>query len=174
MITIARALLIVGVTTVLPMTACQEEGSSTGTPAGDHEHTEGDGHDHEGHSHEGDSHTAGVHDDVEHGEAVALGTVSIGGIEVEAFQGHGMAEPGKELHLLVKLGEADAGGATVRGWIGTDDRFQSVVALAEYSADEGGYELHATAPDPLPEGSSWWVEVRLPDGTTHVGSVPLK
>lgn len=174
MTNIARMLLVTGIATAVSLTACEEQGGSSGTTTGGHDHAEGEGHDHDGHSHEGEEHAVGDHDDHEHGEQIALGTATVGEIEVEAFQGHGEAAPGKELHLVVKLGESDSGGATVRGWIGTDDRFQSVVALAEYSADEGGYELHAVAPDPLPENASWWIEVEMADGTTHVGSVAMK
>jgi hypothetical protein len=174
MTTIARIMLAAGLATALSLTACEEQTGGSGSSTA-HEHVEGDGHDHDhaegDHSHGDGEHTGDGHD--AH-ELVSLGTATVGEIEVEAFQGHGEAAPGKELHLVVKLGEGDTGGATVRGWIGTDDRFQSVVALAEFSATEGGYELHAVAPDPLPESASWWIEVQLPDGTAHVGSMPLK
>lgn len=168
---IARILLVAGLAAALPVAGCEEQGTSKGTTAGEHAHAEGDGHDHDGAGHMGDEHMGGDHDEA---EQVALGAVTVGDMEVQAFQGHGQAAPGKELHLVVRLPGGDTGASTVRGWIGTDDRYGSVVAKADYSAQAGGYELHALAPDPMPENASWWIEVEMPDGKTHVGSVPVK
>lgn len=129
----------------------------------DHTHTDGDGHDHDEHA-EGEEHD---HDEV------SLGQVAIGDVSAEAFQGHGTAGAGKELHLIIKFEEATPGASTVRAWIGTDDRLSSTVAKAEYVAGERAYELHAVAPDPLPENAMWWIEVEAADGTKSVGSVAL-
>lgn len=172
---IARILLVAGLAAALSVTGCEEQSGTHGTTTGEHGHADGDGHDHDGAGHDGDGdghdgddgHADGDHD------LAPLGTVTVGDMEVEAFQGHGEAAAGKELHLVVKLAGGDAS-STVRAWIGTDDRYASVVALAEYSAEQGGYELHAVAPDPLPESASWWIEVEMPDGRTHVGSVAMK
>lgn len=183
---IARILLIAGLAAALSVTGCEEQGGTHDTSTGEHGHADGDGHDHDGAGHDGDEgtghdgdgdghggddgHADGDHDDH---DLAPLGTVTVGDMEVEAFQGHGEAAAGKELHLVVKLAGGDAS-SVVRAWIGTDDRYASVVALAEYSAEQGGYELHAVAPDPLPENASWWIEVEMPDGRTHVGSVAMK
>lgn len=111
--------------------------------------------------------------DHDHGDEVSLGSAMIGDIEIEAAQGHGEAEPGKELHLVVKLPYSDNGASEVRVWIGTEDRFASVVGRAEYASSHDDYDAHAVAPDPLPENAAWWVEITKPDGTVQVGSIGL-
>lgn len=166
-----RMLLIAGLAATLSIFACEEQGTGTHAPAGEHGHAHDDGHDHDGDDH-ADGSAEHDHGDDDHA-LESLGTVALGDMTVEAFQGHGQAAAGKELHLLVRLPES-AQDATVRAWIGTDDRFASTVAMAERSAEDGGHSLHATAPDPLPENAAWWIEVELADGTTHVGSVPLR
>jgi hypothetical protein len=130
---------------------------------GDHSHGDGDASAHE----EGE----GGH---EHGEEVSLGTTTIGDDRVECWQGHGGAAPGKELHLVVKLPYSDDGATTVRAWIGTEDRLASMVAKGQYAPSHGDYDLHAMAPDPLPGGARWWIEIEKPDGTSSVGSIALK
>ena len=111
-------------------------------------------------------------DDHEHDE-ISLGSHDIGGILVEAAQGHGSVEAGKEGHLVIKLPYSDSGASTVRVWIGTEDRTLSSVGKGEYAASHDDYDTHAVAPDPLIEGSKWWVEIEKPDGTKAVGSLPF-
>ncbi|MFG0291881.1 MAG: hypothetical protein ACF8MJ_01875 [Phycisphaerales bacterium JB050] len=123
-----------------------------------------DGHDHD-HDDEAD------HD---HGEDEPLGTAMIGDIEIEAVQGHGEAAAGKELHIEITLPYSDNGATEVRVWIGTEDRFASVVEKADYSSGSKQYSAHADAPDPLPENAAWWIEITQPDGTVHTGSIGLK
>ena len=106
-------------------------------------------------------------------DEVALGTFDIEGISVEAAQGHGAVEPGKEGHLVIKLPYNDQGASTVRVWIGTEDRTMSSVGKGEYAPSHDDYDIHAVAPDPLPEGAQWWVEIEKPEGTKAVGSVPF-
>ncbi|MFI4916262.1 MAG: hypothetical protein ACIAS6_07145 [Phycisphaerales bacterium JB060] len=164
-----RLLPILAIVAVAGVPACED----TATPDEDHSHAGGDGHSHDGREmgeHDGQNH-ASEHDG--HGELINLGDIALGGMQVRAAQGHGQAEAGKELHLIVTLPQ-EAANSTVRAWIGTEDRLASTVALADYSEGSGGHELHAIAPDPLPENASWWIEVELPDGTTHVGSVSLQ
>lgn len=130
-----------------------------------HDHAHGDhAHDHGDHSH--DHHAHG--DD--HNE-VFLGVVSMGDIKVSAAQGHGKVEPGKEIHLVVKLPYTDNGSTVVRAWIGTEDRTASMVGKGEYAAAHDDYDLHTNAPDPLPENTMWWIEIEKPDGTTMTGSI---
>jgi len=100
-----------------------------------------------------------------------LGTVEIGGLAVEFAQGHGAVVAGKEGHLVVKLPYSDSGETVVRAWIGTPDRTLSYVGKGEYAPSHDDYDVHATAPDPLPGGPMWWVEIEKPDGTKLVGSV---
>jgi hypothetical protein len=108
-------------------------------------------------------------DDHEHAET-PLGTVRLGELEVELAQGHGAVVAGKESHLVVKLPYSDSGGTVVRAWIGTEDRTRSYVGKGQYTASHGDYDVHATAPDPLPAGALWWIELEQPDGTKLVGS----
>ncbi|MEQ8765954.1 MAG: hypothetical protein RL885_18695 [Planctomycetota bacterium] len=108
-------------------------------------------------------------EDHEHAED-PLGTVLIGDLEVELAQGHGGVEAGKEGHLVVKLPYNDQGATIVRAWLGTEDRFASLVGKGEYAPSHDDYDIHAVAPDPLPENTMWWIEIEKPDGTKLLGS----
>lgn len=130
-----------------------------------HEHEDGTTHaDH-------DDGMAAESEDHAHDDEVSLGTVTIGGMEVELAQGHGAVAAGQEGHLVVKLPYTDNGATTVRAWIGTEDRTLSYVGKGEYAPSHDDYDIHAMAPDPLPEGAMWWIEIEKPDGTKVVGSV---
>jgi hypothetical protein len=110
-----------------------------------------------------------------HGHAeVPLGSTIVGGIEIECAQGHGETAPGKEMHLVVKLPYNDNGATIVRAWIGTDDRLQSLVTKGDYAPAHDDFDVHAEAPDPLPEGAMWWIELERPDGTKAVGSIAFR
>lgn len=145
----------------------QTRTSSTGGDDHDHDH---DDHDHDHGDDEDHDHGDHDHD----GDDVSLGSAMIGDVEIEAHQGHGEAAAGKELHIVIELPYADSGATEVRVWIGTEDRFASVVEKAGYSADKGTYDAHAVAPDPLPENAAWWIEITQPDGSVHTGSIGLK
>jgi len=141
-------------------------GEKKTTAADDH------GHPHE----EGEAHSE-VKAEEEHDHAhdeVALGKFKAGELEIEAAQGHGMVEAGKEGHLVIKLPYNDAGASTVRAWIGTEDRTLSAVGKGEYAPSHDDYDIHAVAPSPLPADTQWWVEVEKPDGTKIVGSIAPK
>lgn len=99
-----------------------------------------------------------------------LGTIQVGDLAVELAQGHGGVVAGKESHLVVELPYSDSGATIVRAWIGTEDRTFSLVGMGEYAPSHDDYDVHATAPDPLPENAMWWVEIERPDGTKLVGS----
>lgn len=103
-------------------------------------------------------------------EEVSLGRCKIGDLEVELAQGHGAVSAGKEGHLVVKLPYNDGGATTVRAWIGTEDRARSLVGKGTYAPSHDDYDVHAEAPEPLPAGVQWWVEIERPDGTKHVGA----
>lgn len=108
-------------------------------------------------------------EDHDHDE-VALDPATIGGMTVELAQNHGAIEAGQESHLVVKLPYSDNGATIVRAWIGTDDRTLSFVGKGEYAASHDDYDIHAIAPNPLPEHTMWWIEIEKPDGTKTVGS----
>ncbi|MFK7910465.1 MAG: hypothetical protein AB8F34_07670, partial [Akkermansiaceae bacterium] len=101
------------------------------------------------------------------------GKFDIGGHMVEAAQGHGNVEAGKESHLVIKLPYKDDGQTVIRAWIGTEDRTLSSTGKGEYAPSHDDYDIHATAPSPLPAGAKWWLEIEKPDGTKVVGSIPL-
>jgi hypothetical protein len=131
----------------------------------------GDHDDHDDHDDHGDEEED--HADHDHGDEVALGKFDIDGIMVEAAQGHGSVEAGKEGHIIIKLDYKDDGQTVTRAWIGTADRTMSAVGKGEYAPSHDDYDIHANAPDPLPEGAAWWLEIEKPDGTKAVGSIPL-
>ncbi len=143
------------------LTACSDSTKETPAPADDHGHAHEDG--------KGDH----AHDEEAEHEEIALGTFDISGISVEALQGHGNVEAGKEGHLVIKLPYKDDGATVARAWIGGEDRTLSSVGKGEYAPSHDDYDIHAVAPDPLPAGSKWWLEIEKPDGTKVVGSLPL-
>lgn len=104
-------------------------------------------------------------------DEVPLGTTTIGAFAVELKQAHEAVVAGKESHLVVKLPYNDQGSTVVRAWLGTSDRTQSYVGKGEYAADHDDYDIHATAPDPLPADVMWWIEIENPDGDAVVGSI---
>jgi len=167
---LGRGLLAVALAAFLA--GCGESGggaaSSGGTAAHDHDDHDDD-HDHadDDHDHDHDH----DHEMDDHSDAVELGAVTIDGVEVRASQAHGELAAGKELFLMLVLSDNEGGATAVRAWIGTENRLASEVAKAEFHADHGDYELHAMAPDPLPENAKWWIELERADGTKAVGSI---
>lgn len=164
------AALMLSMSTAAYLVGCGSEESSNPSQTAsnsdhDHDHDEGEDQDHD---HEGEDY------DHDHGDEVSLGTAMIGDIQIEAAQGHGEAAAGKELHIVVKLPYTDNGASEVRVWIGTEDRFASVVEKAEYASSHDDYDAHAVCPDPLPEDAAWWIEITQPDGSVHTGSIGLK
>jgi hypothetical protein len=122
-----------------------------------------------------DGGTAAAEEEPDHAhDEVSLGIFTAGGMEIEAAQGHGMVEAGKEGHLVIKLPYKDDGASVVRAWIGTEDRTMSAVGKGEYAPSHDDYDIHSIAPTPLPAGAKWWVEVEKPDGTKAVGSIAPK
>lgn len=131
--------------------------------AGTHTHADGSTH--------ADHDAEAGHDDHDHDhEEIALPSATIGDMVVELAQAHGPLVAGEEAHLVVKLPYTDQGATIVRAWIGSEDRTLSFVGRGEYAASHDDYDIHAMAPDPLPEGSLWWIEIEKPDGETVFGS----
>ncbi|MGB0716128.1 MAG: hypothetical protein ACPGXK_09635 [Phycisphaerae bacterium] len=146
------------------------KGASTTSTHGTHTHADGTTHGSHDHPHEGDHSDHDDHGDHHDHADVALKPVRIGEWDIELSQGHGKVEAGKESHLTVKLPFDDKGETVVRAWIGTGNRLLSIVGKGSYSAAHGDYDIHAEAPDPLPEKVMWWIEIQKPDGTKLVGS----
>ena len=60
---------------------------------------------------------------------------------------------------------------TVRFWIGTDNKANSMVVKAVLEND---YQHgHLDVPSPLPDDYALWIEVEAPDGELHTGSTPF-
>ncbi len=140
------------------------KGSGTQQPSED-SHTHADGSMHDDHA---DDDQSGEEDHAH--DEVALDPITINGMKIELAQGHGAIEAGHEGHLVVKLPYKDNGATIVRAWIGTEDRTLSFVGKGEYAPSHDDYDIHAVAPDPLPAGAMWWIEIEKPDGTKVVGS----
>ena len=178
MFTIFTVLVGLALVTGCERSAEQESAKPAGTTAAKDTHEHADGTTHaahgnevatdggQGHEQEGDM---GEGHDHAHDE-VSLGTVTIGDMEVELAQGHGKVEAGKEGHLVLKLPYNDNGATVVRAWIGTEDHTMSMVGKGEYAPSHDDYDIHAVAPEPLPENVMWWIEIEKPDGTKVVGS----
>lgn len=153
---------------LLAVTGCNNASDDADTIEGTHVHD--DGTVHSDHADDGDDaesmDDAGDH---AHDEA-SLGSVTIGGMSIELAQSHGAVEPGKEGHLIVKLPYTDGGATIVRAWIGTEDRTMSRVGLGDYAPSHDDYDIHAIAPDPLPDDAQWWIEIEKPDGEKIIGS----
>ena len=118
---------------------------------------------------QGDEDAAPAADEHEHNEE-SLGTSTAGDMTVELAQGHGHVVPGGESQLVIKLPHNDQGATAVRAWLGTEDRTLSLVGLGEYAPSHDDYDVHVTAPDPLPSPLMWWFEIETPDGTKVLGS----
>ena len=148
-----------------------EHAAAPEQPAGSGDtHVHADGSTHAAHDSDPASHTDGSGDHAHHDDEVALESATIGEMTIELAQGHGAIKPGEESHLVVKLPYTDNGETIVRAWIGTDDRTLSFVGKGEYAPSHDDYDIHAMAPETLPENTMWWIEIEKPDGTKVVGS----
>lgn len=170
-LTYASLLAAVG----LALSGCGETGdadatSASGASGGGDTHTHADGSTHGAHEADPQAHTDAEGEHAHHDDEVDLDPATIGDMTVQLAQGHGAVEAGKEGHLVVKLPYNDNGATIVRAWIGTDDRTLSFVGKGDYAPSHDDYDIHAMAPDPLPENTMWWIEIEKPDGTKVVGS----
>jgi hypothetical protein len=113
------------------------------------------------------------------GDAIDLGTTTIGGLTVRAARDKDPIKPGAETHIDIVLSNP-AGQSTktaaVRVWIGTEDAKGSVKSKAEIEdpKEPGRLHAHADVPDPIPTDSKLWVEIENETGGRSVGSFPLK
>ena len=164
---IRMVLMTMAVAGISLSTGCEREtGGNEQPPAAKKRGAENADAEHAGHGHE---HATGEGDHA-HDEEVDIGTVMFGDMKVALAQGHGAVEAGKEGHLVVKLPYDDAGATTVRAWIGGKDRTLSYVSKGTYAPSHDDYDIHAIAPNPLPQNAMWWIEIEKPDGTRIVGS----
>ena len=149
--------------------SCSNEAPHDHDHDGDHDH-EHPADDDKGDDH-GDSHADEQADEHDHEhEEVSLGSTTVGEWTVKLAQGHGAVTAGEEGHLVVVLPFKDDGATTVRAWIGSADRNASFVGKGDYAPSHDDYDIHATAPDPLPRDVKWWIEIERPDGKKATGS----
>lgn len=153
----------------LTLSGCGE----TNTAGDDHAsgvHTHADGSTHDDHTSDTESDADHMGEEDHAHDETALEPATVGDMTLELAQGHGAVRAGQEGHLVVKLPYNDSGETIVRAWIGTEDRTLSMVGKGEYAPSHDDYDIHAVAPDPLPENTMWWIEIERPDGTNVVGS----
>jgi hypothetical protein len=117
----------------------------------DHDHKDGDGHD--------------------HGPTTQLGEQIAGGFTIRASR-DGEIVPGKDAPIDVWVTGGTAKVAAVRFWIGTQDAKGSMKAKAELEKDN--WHTHAEIPNPLPAGSMLWVEVESDGGSKAAAGFELK
>jgi len=132
------------------------------------QHVHADGSVHDGHEHSG-----GQGHSHEHSKSIALGEFDIGGVRVQAAQEQSKVSAGGECQLVIKLPYCDKGETTIRAWIGTEDRTLSMVGKGVYAPGHDDYDIHTVAPQPIPDGAQWWVEIEKPDGTKTLGAFPF-
>ena len=146
-------------------------GCSDSSTDADHSHHAGTHTHADGTVHTDHAPTATMDHGHDHGhDERPLPAAMIGEFSVELAQGHGPITAGQEGHLVIKLPYQDGGSTVVRAWIGTEDRTLSFVGKGVYAPSHDDYDLHAMAPDPLPAGVRWWIEIERPDGQRAVGS----
>jgi len=145
----------------------------------DHDH-EGEDHDHDGEDHDGEDHDGEDHDgedhghagddhDHDHGDAVADGTLTIGGSTFEVTVS-GELEPRAEMHVDVILtGGADP--AAVRLWIGPESAEGARKTRVDLD-EHGEAHVHVDAPRSL-DGAALWLEVEDEAGERTTGSMTL-
>lgn len=103
-----------------------------------------------------------------------LPLATIGDMTVELAQADGPLKAGEKGQLVIKLPCSDNGVTVIRAWIGGEYRTLSFVRKGAYAPSNDDYDVHAMVPDPLPESTTWWIEIEKPDGTNVVGSVQPK
>lgn len=157
----------------LTLGACSESG------------TDGHGHGEDTHSHkesatpstgshthaDGSTHDDHADDQADMHQEVPLDAITINGMSIQLTQNHGPVGAGEEEHLIVQIDNGDTDIASVRAWIGSEDRTLSYVGKGEYSIINHAYDIHTMAPESLNEDAMWWIEIEMPDGTKHTGSV---
>ncbi len=159
---------------------------------GGHDH-DGDDHDHDaatasadddhGHDHDDDHDAAGTPADDDHGHdhdadddahdgdaGHVLGTVEIEGVVLEVTLLEPL-EPGREAHLDI-LHVSGPSPTSVRLWIGDEAGTGAMRSRAEEEGEH--FHGHVEAPAEIGQGDALWLEVELPDGARHRGSVGLE
>jgi hypothetical protein len=101
--------------------------------------------------------------------AQSLGTITVSGFEMEVIQ-DGKIEAGKEATFEIRI-KGDKDPTAVRVWIGVESGRGSAKGKAHRHGDK--MEVHADAPDPIPDDAKLWIEVETDAGKSK-GSVAIK
>ena len=103
---------------------------------------------------------------------IPMGEKTVGGLKLVATtDGPVKAKGGGEgvFDLVITGGKPKA----VRFWVGTEDAKGSVKAKAEEETTDN-WHTHVEVPDPIPAGSTFWIEVEPQDGQASKASFDLK
>lgn len=131
--------------------------ATTGAMAQTHDHGDGKAHSHDDHGHA-------------HGKPQDLGTTTVEGLKLQAFQLGGLAE--KEAVFEVALAKGADKPRAVRFWVGVESAEGSVKARAE--GDGTSYEAHVELPEPMPKNAQFWVEIQSAEGKRSKTAFDLK
>ena len=168
--------LCAALTSLVVFTACEKKQpadapTSAAPKQGDHGHEHGPGGEHKD---EPAGHVVG-----HGGSVILLGEQVIGAFTAKATRDEGQVVPGKDAPIdvtVTPVAGSSIKATAVRFWIGTEDGKGSVRAKAEVEnpAEPNRWHTHAEIPNPMPAGSSLWVEIEDDKGGTSTGSFELK
>lgn len=108
------------------------------------------------------------------GEAIELGTATVGMYTVHATRDAGTVEPAGDVPADFYLTPADAKVTAVRFWVGREDAAGSVKSKADRMEQAGHWHQHTEVPSPLPKGSRLWVELEIEGVGKQQGSFELR
>jgi hypothetical protein len=105
------------------------------------------------------------------GPVIDLGAATLGPYSVQAARGLAEIKAGGEAAIDVRVTGDGPKVTAVRFWIGTRDVASSIKAKAEIHdpKEPNHWHAHVEVPDPLPAGSSLWVEIENDQGIKSVG-----
>ncbi|MAY73610.1 MAG: hypothetical protein CMJ31_02605 [Phycisphaerae bacterium] len=160
----------------LTLSGCGNESGSSNA-AGQSEHSDHDGHDHDAEGHEDHDHDAEGHEDHDHGDddhgdhgaERDLGSVTIAGTTYRVSMG-GEIEPSATVHLDIERTDGPEP-AAIRVWIGDEAGTGALKSKAMGSS--GDYHADAEAPANVSLPTSLWIEIETANGTRESGSINI-
>lgn len=160
----------------LTLSGCGNESGSSNA-AGQSEHGDHDGQDHDAERHEDHDHGAEGHEDHDHGDDEHgdhgadrdLGSVTIAGTTLRVSMG-GKIEPSMTVHLDIERTDGPEP-AAIRVWIGDEAATGALKSKAIGSS--GDYHADAEAPANVSLPISLWIEIENGDGTRETGSISI-
>jgi hypothetical protein len=131
-----------------------------------HTHKEGDKHEHKEGEKEGEK-----HGDEHGGPQVDLGTMQIGGLDVQVTR-LGELKAGEEAIFVIKPTGGTGKPKAIRAWVGVETGQGSIRTKAE-EEKPGEWHAHHPVSKPMPAKSKLWVEVEVGSAKSK-GSYDLK